>query len=62
MAERAISLVDLRISRAVDVLNEVANRGIDSCQPHDLELLRQAVFRGGAIKELSLIGSGGQTL
>jgi sensor c-di-GMP phosphodiesterase-like protein len=61
-ANWSIAYVDLTIDRVVASLNDLANRGVDSCSPADTEALRQAVFASGLIKELALVGPSGQTL
>ncbi len=61
-ANWSISYVDLTIDRVVASLNDLANRGVDSCSPANTEALRQAVFASGLIKELALVGPSGQTL
>jgi sensor c-di-GMP phosphodiesterase-like protein len=62
MANRAIRIVDLRIGQAAAVLNDLASRGVNSCEPGHLEVLRQKVFISGPIKELALVAANGQTL
>jgi sensor c-di-GMP phosphodiesterase-like protein len=62
VARRSVAMADARVARLVDSLNELARRGIDSCQPAHLEALRQANFSTTPIKELSIIDPAGQTL
>jgi sensor c-di-GMP phosphodiesterase-like protein len=62
VANRAIDLVELRIGDTVEVLNELAGQGVDSCNPSNVEALRQKVFLSGPIKELALVAANGQTL
>ena len=62
MANRAIGILEGRIDDAVDALNELVSKGVDSCKPAHLEALRQKVFLSGAIKELALVATNGQTL
>jgi sensor c-di-GMP phosphodiesterase-like protein len=61
-ANWSIGFIDLTIDRAVASLDELVNRGIDSCTPANVETLRQSVFASGPIKELALVGPSGQTL
>lgn len=61
-ANWSVAYVDLTIDRVVASLNDLANRGVDSCSPANTEALRQAVFASGLIKELALVGPSGQTL
>src|SRR5262245_11125817 len=62
MANRAIGLLESRIDEAVSLLNELAGRGVDSCTAANQQVLRRAVFLGGAVKEIALVSAGGQTL
>src|ERR1041385_8592034 len=61
-ADRTVNLAEFRILQAVTVLHTMAARGIDSCKPAHVEALRQAVFASGAVKELAILGSNGETL
>jgi len=61
-AKRAITLAESRLSAVVAVVNDLAARGIDSCQPAHVEALRLAQFQTIPIKELSILGPDGQTL
>jgi sensor c-di-GMP phosphodiesterase-like protein len=61
-ARRAVALAASRIARAEAILDKLASRGIDSCQPANIEALRQATFGTTPIKELSIVASDGRTL
>ena len=61
-ANWSLAITELVIDETVASLEELAARGVDSCQPSHLELLRQAVFASGSIRELGVIGPQGQTL
>jgi sensor c-di-GMP phosphodiesterase-like protein len=61
-ASWTIGNVDAQLGRAVALLDELAERGVDSCGAAELELLRRSPFPAGAVKELSVIGVHGQTL
>jgi sensor c-di-GMP phosphodiesterase-like protein len=61
-ANGSIGITELILDEAVASLNELAGRGVDSCQASDVEVLRKTVFASGPIKELAVIGPNGQTL
>ena len=61
-ARRHLALSDVRVVRAVTVLDELAARGIDSCRIAHVEALRQATFSTTPVKELSIIAPDGRTL
>jgi sensor c-di-GMP phosphodiesterase-like protein len=61
-ARRIIALAEGRISRAIGLLDELASRGVNSCDPEHLDSLRQATFATTPVKELSVIGPDGSTL
>jgi sensor c-di-GMP phosphodiesterase-like protein len=61
-ARRTIALTESRISRTIAILDELASRGVSSCEPAHLDALRQATFATAPVKELSVIASNGNTL
>jgi sensor c-di-GMP phosphodiesterase-like protein len=61
-AKRAIALAESRITTVVAALDDLAARGIDSCQPAHIEAMRAATFETVPIKEFSIIGPDGHTL
>jgi sensor c-di-GMP phosphodiesterase-like protein len=61
-ADSSIGLLDLTIGKTVAQLRALASRGVDSCSTANIATLRQALFAAGPVKELSLVGSNGQTL
>jgi sensor c-di-GMP phosphodiesterase-like protein len=61
-ARRTIALAESRISRAMALLDELAGRGVNSCEPAHLEALRQATFATTPVKELSVVAPDGSTL
>lgn len=61
-AKRAISLAETRITQVISALDGLAARGVDSCRPDDLAAIRQAAFDTVPIKEIAVVGPGGQTL
>jgi len=61
-AKRAITLAESRFSQVISTLDSLAARGVNSCQPDDLEAIRRAAFETMPIKEIAIIAPGGQTL
>jgi sensor c-di-GMP phosphodiesterase-like protein len=61
-ARRAVSLADARVNQTISALNELAAKGVNSCQPGHLEAMRQAAFNTSTIKEVAIIGPDGQAL
>lgn len=61
-ANWSIASVNFTIQKVIDKLDYLASRGVDSCNTTNIEALRQAVFATGAIKEIGLVGPGGQTM
>jgi sensor c-di-GMP phosphodiesterase-like protein len=61
-AKRAIALAETRITQVIAALDGLAARGVDSCRPDDLAAIRQAAFDTVPIKEIAVVGPGGQTL
>ena len=61
-ANWSIAAVDLAIDRAVQTLQALANRGVDSCSPDNVERLRQAVFAADTVKEIAVVEPSGKTL
>ena len=61
-ARRIVALAEGRISRAIAMLDDLAARGINSCEPAHLDALRQATFATTPVKELSVIAPDGSTL
>ena len=59
---RTLALAESRISRAIAILDDLANRGVDSCEPAHLDALRQATFATTPVKELSIVAPDGSTL
>ena len=52
-AQRAIALADFRVTQVIATLDGLAARGVDSCQPSDVEAMRQAAFDTTPIKEIA---------
>ena len=61
-ANWAIGLTDLRIDQTIATLNDLAARGVDSCKPAHLDLLRQTLFVSGPVKEFAVIGPNAQVM
>jgi sensor c-di-GMP phosphodiesterase-like protein len=61
-ARRTVALAESGISRAIAMLDELAGRGVISCEPAHLNALRQATFATTPVKELSIIAPDGSTL
>jgi sensor c-di-GMP phosphodiesterase-like protein len=59
---RHMALSEVRIGRAAKALEELAARGVDSCQAGNVEALRQATFGVTPVKELSIVAADGRTL
>ena len=60
-ARRAISLAESRITQTIATLDGLAARGVDSCQPSNIEAMRHAAFDTIPVKEIALVGADGQT-
>ena len=61
-AGRSIGLAEVRASQALEMLDTLAARGVDSCRPEHIEALRQATFATTPVKEHSIIAPDGRTL
>lgn len=61
-ARRSMALAEGRTQRVIGVLDDLISRGIDNCAATQIQSLRRATFQATPIKELSLVGSDGQTL
>jgi sensor c-di-GMP phosphodiesterase-like protein len=61
-AKRAIALAETRVSQVIAALDGLAARGVDSCRPDDLAAIRQVSFDTAPIKEVAIVGPGGQSL
>lgn len=60
-AAQKLALAENRIDRVVATLDTLAGKGVETCRPAQLEVLRKAVFSNVMIKEISVIGADGQT-
>jgi sensor c-di-GMP phosphodiesterase-like protein len=62
VGKRKVALAENRIGRVIATLEDLSRRGIDSCRPAQLEVLRQTALSIGLLKEISVIAADGQTL
>ncbi len=60
--KRAMTLAETRVTQVIAALDGLAARGVDSCEPRDIEAMRQTTFDTMPVKEIAVIGPGGQTL
>jgi sensor c-di-GMP phosphodiesterase-like protein len=61
-AKRAIALAETRVKDTVGALDSLASRGVDSCEPVQLEAMRFAAFNTIPVKEVSVVGPDAETL
>ena len=61
-AKRAIALAEARVKDAVAKLDDLAARGVDSCEPGQIEAMRYATFSTIPVKEVAIVGPDGETL
>jgi sensor c-di-GMP phosphodiesterase-like protein len=61
LTQRKLALVEERLTRLVDILNDLHQRGIGTCRGSHMQMLRQTALSVGIIKEISLISEDGQT-
>ncbi len=61
-ARRAIALAETRVRDTVGALDGLAKRGVNSCQPSQIEAMRYANFSTIPIKEVAIVGPDGETL
>ena len=61
-AKRAITLAEARVSQVVGALNGLAERGIDTCEPAQINAMRLAAFTTVPVKEIAILGAEGEPL
>jgi len=61
-AKRAIALAEARVKEAVGALDNLAARGVDSCEPAQVEAMRIAAFNTIPVKEVAVVGPDAETL
>jgi sensor c-di-GMP phosphodiesterase-like protein len=60
-ARRVIALTEARLDRAVEALEELAQRNVRSCLDADRDAMHEVSFRIVPVKELSIVGPDGRT-
>jgi sensor c-di-GMP phosphodiesterase-like protein len=61
-AKRAIALSETRLGRVIAGLNDLADRGVNSCSPDYVKAMHQTAFAVSPIKELAIVSADGETL
>ena len=61
-AKRAIALAEARVKDTIGTLDNLASRGVNSCEPGQIEAMRYAVFSTIPVKEVSVVGPDAETL
>src|SRR5215470_7347674 len=61
-AKRAIALAEARVRDTIGTLDHLAGRGVNSCDPAQVEAMRFAAFSTIPVKEVSVVGPDGETL
>jgi sensor c-di-GMP phosphodiesterase-like protein len=61
-AKRAIGLADARIGQVVEALDRLAAKGVGSCEPYHVQMMRRAAFATMPIKEVAVVSRSGETL
>jgi sensor c-di-GMP phosphodiesterase-like protein len=61
-ARRAVALAGTRVGQASAALDALTAQRIDSCGPSAVDAMRRAAFDALSVKELAIVGPGGQTL
>lgn len=61
-ARRAIALAEARVRDTIGALDHLAGRGVNSCDPAQIEAMRQAAFSTIPVKEVSVVGPDAETL
>jgi sensor c-di-GMP phosphodiesterase-like protein len=61
-ARRNITIGEVRIQRALTGLNELVEKGVDSCRSQHIDALRRTTFAVHSVKEISVVAPDGQTL
>ncbi len=58
----AVAAADRQIGQTIALLNDLAARGVDSCESQHVETMRSLIFISGLIKEVALLGPDNQVL
>src|SRR5262249_8277211 len=61
-ARRAIALAETRVKDTVAALDSLAARGVDSCEPIQIDAMRRAAFSTIPVKEIAISGPDAETL
>jgi sensor c-di-GMP phosphodiesterase-like protein len=61
-AKRAIALAEARVKDAVGALDGLAARGVNGCEPVQVEAMRFAAFSTIPVKEIAIVGPDAETL
>jgi sensor c-di-GMP phosphodiesterase-like protein len=61
-AKRAVALADERVGQAVSMLERLAALNVGACNPGQIEAMQQAAFVTPPVKEIAILGPGGETL
>jgi hypothetical protein len=61
-AKRAIALAEARVKDAVGALDGLAARGVNTCEPAQVEAMRYAAFSTIPVKEIAIVGTDAETL
>ena len=61
-ARRAIALAEARVKDTVGALDGLAARGVNACEPVQIEAMRYAVFNTIPVKEVAIVGPDAETL
>jgi sensor c-di-GMP phosphodiesterase-like protein len=61
LAQRQLALADDRLSRMLEILDDLQERGIGTCRASHMQILRQIALSVPVLKEISLVGADGQT-
>ena len=61
-AKRAIALAEARVKDTIGTLDNLAGRGVNSCEPGQIEAMRYAAFSTIPVKEVSVVGPDAETL
>ena len=60
-ARRVIALTEARLDRAIEALEELAQRNVGSCLDADRDAMHEVSFRSVPVKEVSIVGPDGRT-
>jgi hypothetical protein len=61
-AKRAVALAEARVKDAVGALDGLAARGVNACEPAQVEAMRYAAFSTIPVKEIAIVGPDAETL